>query len=371
MLNTIPFIGSILDYKLGGPDLLDWLRVLGLALLGWFVGFCVSFVLKRIHARIERKLSIYGIVIGSLSRPIQFLCVVIGLYIGLLLLPAGENLAMVLSHVFVVLKALSVWVFIWVLLIMTDGFAQRFLEHAETTDSKIDDMLTPIIATMVKFLLIAMGVLLILQNMGYSITSLIAGLGLGGAAVALAAKDTIANVFGSLVVFLDKPFELGDWIDVNGVEGSVEEIRLRTTVIRTFDNTVVTMPNSLLTNTNVNNFARRVKRRMDCSFGVQYYTKADQLEAIIRDVKKYLTENSETYAEPHWVAFDGFGDYSLDVSVTAYSHTIDKAEHMAVKQECLFAIMRIIESHGSNFAYPTRTIDIREMPAMSPLVKSA
>lgn len=362
---------SILHYSLGGAQLVDWLIVVGLALFGWGLGHGVSFVLQRLMARLADKLSLRAIVLRSVSKPIMFLLILLGAYIGLSLLPASDKLSSALEHVFIVLKACSVWVVIWVLLIMTDGFAERFIKRAEGTESKLDDMLTPIIATTVKILLIAIGILMILQNLGYSITSLVAGLGLGGAAIALAAKDTIANIFGSLVVFLDEPFQLGDWVEVNGVEGTVEEIRLRTTLVRTFDNSLVTMPNSLLTNTNINNFDRRIKRKMDCSFGVLYSTKSEQVTAIVEDVKKFLEENSATYVGPNWVALDAFGASSLDISVITYSQATEKAQHMADKQRFLVAIMRIVEQHGSDFAFPTRTIDIRQIPDLTQFTKRA
>lgn len=168
---------------------------------------------------------------------------------------------------------------------------------ASLTESKLDDMLVPVVGGLVKFVLVYVGVLLVIQNLGYSVTSLVAWLGIGGAAIALASKDTLANFFGSLVVFFDHPFSIGDWISLNGVQGSVEEIRLRTTMIRTFENSLIMMPNVLFTNTSIENYERRVSQKMNCSVGLEYSTTAEQIEEIVAAVKQYNLDNSELYTD--------------------------------------------------------------------------
>ena len=180
---------------------------------------------------------------------------------------------------------------------------------------------------------------------------------IGSAAIALAAKDTLANFFGSLVVFFDHPFDIGDWVSLNGVEGTVEEIRLRSTVIRTFENSIILMPNQMLTNTYIDNFERRKCRKMDCSFGVLYSTTQAQLEMIIDGIKKHLAENPNIYTSSYYVAFNGFGASSLDITVIAYTHHTSKADHMADKQNFMFEIMRIVEAAQTGFAFPTQTIN--------------
>ena len=155
------------------------------------------------------------------------------------------------------MRAITIWCIIWYLLLVTDKVTLFAAKKAGETEDKLDDMIVPMVSGTVKVILVTIGVLLVVQNLGYSVSSLITGLGIGGAALALASKDTLANMFGALVVFLDRPFNVGDWISLNGFEGTVEEIRFRTTMIRTFDNSLVMMPNSYLTNACVNNWERR------------------------------------------------------------------------------------------------------------------
>ncbi len=150
------------------------------------------------------------------------------------------------------------------------------------------------------------------------------------------------------------------------------EIRLRTTVVRTFQNTLVTLPNSMLTNSSIDNFSRMASRRMDCNFGVVYSTTADQIEGIVNDVKTYLQSHPEQYDSTYWVGFEGFGDSTLDISVIAYTVATDKTTHMRHKQAFMLAIMRIVRAHGSDFAFPTRVLQIEKAsPESKPAILEA
>ena len=154
---------------------------------------------------------------------------------------------------------------------------------------------------------------------------------------------------------------MGDWISINGVEGEVCEIRIRTTLIRTVENSIITIPNSQLTSTHIDNFGRRTSRRMDCSFGVYYNTTADQIESIVSQITQHVLDHQDIFTSTYWIAFNGFGDSSLDISVTVYTHETSKAKHMALKQQFLVTIMRIVEANGTGFAFPTRTLDMSSL----------
>ncbi len=299
----------------------------------------------------------HQILFGSLRKPLHVFFMTIGCGLGLVIIDTPPWGIDIFNHIFVIMRAIVIWCVIWYLLLLTREFSDYFVKRAAKTESKVDDMIVPLISGIVKVLLVAIGLLLVLQNLGFSITSLVAGLGIGSAAIALAAKDTLANFFGSLVVFFDHPFDIGDWISLNGVEGTVEEIRLRTTIIRTAENSVIMMPNQMLTNTYIDNFERRKCRKMDCSFGVLYSTTQPQLETIICNIKEHLAKHPDIYAPSFYVAFSGFGASSLDVTCIAYTNRTSKAEHLADKQNFMFEIMRIVEAAGSGFAFPTQTID--------------
>lgn len=354
-------LSQFFHYEIAGTSMLDISIVFGCIILALILDYLVQHLIRRIHNRMaksDKPSSLKSALFESLQNPLHVLCVTCGCGLGLTIIdtpPWGEQ---IFNYIFIIMRAITIWCVIWYLLIVTKNVSAYLTQRAADSDSKLDDMLVPLITSIVRCLLIIIGVLLVIQNMGYSVSSLLAGLGIGGAALALASKDTLANMFGSLVVFFDHPFDIGDWVAINGVEGTIEEIRLRTTLIRTVENSLITMPNQLFTNTYINNYDRRPSRKMDCNFGVVYSTTAEQIENIINDIKRFIADNPEKYTPTCYIAFSGFGDSCLDISVMAYTVATGKALHMAHKQEFLLQIMRIVKANGSDFAFPTRTIAI-------------
>lgn len=352
------FLTGLLEKELLDISVKDILIVVVCILIGILADKLTRWAIKRVADRPGKHVGMRKLIVESLSRPLHWFCLTVGCSLGLLIMdpPAwGEEIWVFLRLVF---KSISIWCVVWVLLNMTNRVTTIMSERAKKTESKLDDMLVPIASGVVKFVLLALGTLVIAQNMGYSVSSLLAGLGLGGAAIALAAKDTIANMFGALVVFFDKPFEIGDWVEINGVEGEVVEIRLRVTVIRTFSDTLVTMPNSVLSSSNISNWDARRYRKMDCGFGLLYSTKSDQIVQIVNDIKAHIASHPETFGPSYYVNFDGFGDSSFNIRVDAFTRNEGLAKHYADKQEFMLEIMRIVERAGAGFAFPTRTLDV-------------
>lgn len=312
-------------------------------------------ILKRIIARGQREM-LNGMLTASLQKPLHVLVLTLGSVFGLVIIETPTWAESLFALIFVGVRALSIWCLVWFLLRLTKEFTQKMQAKVKQTEDKLDDMLVPVISGLVKFVLISMGVLLVIQNLGYSVTSLVAGLGIGGAALALASKDTLANFFGSLVVFFDHPFVIGDWISLNGVEGAVEEIRLRTTMIRTFENSLVMMPNAMFTSTSIENYERRGSRKMNCSFTLVYTTTAAQIEQIVSEIKQHINDNPKLYTSTYFIGFGGFGESGLEVVVEAYTLTTGRSAHFDDRQVFMLEIMKIVEKAGTSFALPTRTI---------------
>ena len=355
-------MSSLLSYTIAGITI----RSLGLLILltagGYFLGWILSLVVKYFARRGSSAEEItWPIILAKAADgPIRVACLILFFWIGLSIIPIPSGGVKFFGVLNLILKATSIGLLMWFLLKATEGLKSRMMVHAVKTETKMDDMLVPIIVGIIRIVIVMVGVLLVLQNLGYSVTSLLAGLGLGGAAIALAAKDTISNFFGSLVVFLDKPFEIGDWVIINGVDGVVEEIRLRTTVIRTWDRSVVTLPNSQLTTANVNNYTRMTSRKMSFVLAVSYASKSTEIEYIVEEVKKYVDEHQEDFDGAGWIGFDDLGDFSLNISVTAYSRSTQKAIHMQVRERFLLECMRIVERSGTKFVYPTQTLEFTD-----------
>jgi MscS family membrane protein len=167
-------------------------------------------------------------------------------------------------------------------------------------------------------------------NIGYSVASLLAGIGIGGAALAFAAKDTLANLFGSLVIFVDKPFAIGEWVKVGAIEGVVEDVSLRVTRVRTFERSLITVPNQDLTTKPIENFSRRERRRIKFTIGVTYDTPIDKIETGIEHVRKIIADHPGLETDEQYVYFTQFSDFSLNILVQCFTLTTDYREYLTI-----------------------------------------
>ena len=189
-------------------------------------------------------------------------------------------------------------------------------------------------------------------------THRLTGLGIGGLAFALAAKDTVANVFGSITILVDRPFRVGDWITTDGADGVVEEIGLRSTRIRTFAKTVVSLPNQGLANATVENHSLMPKRRVKMTVGVTYSSSAAQMQTLVARIEALLRARDDVHQEFLLVKFTDFGASSLDVLIYYFTATTDWAAHLQARQEINLAVMGIVEEMGLSIAFPTRTVHL-------------
>ena len=202
------------------------------------------------------------------------------------------------------------------------------------------------------------GFVVVLQGWGYNVTGFVASLGIGGLAFALAAKDTASNLFGSLVIFGDKPFEIGDWIKSDEVEGVVEDIGIRSTKVRTFAQALVNVPNANLANSAIINWSRMGKRRIKMNIGLTYDTSELQMRNILKDIRDMLTKHKDIHQSTIYIYFTDYNDSSLGIFCYFFTNTIKWGEYMSVKEEINLLIMKIIEDNGAFFAFPTQTIQI-------------
>ena len=308
---------------------------------------------------IEKKSGRIAIIINSIRKPLHAFCVTVGCSLGVIFIDPPEGAKEAFKIIHTALVAISMWCLVWFMLnLISDFVTPLALRHAKKSGMAVAEMLVPLLMSFLRIALMCVGVLFVAQNMGYSVTSFLAALGLGGAAIALASKDTIASIFGSFVILFDHPFEIGDWVTINGISGTVEDISIRSTKIRTFDDTLVAIPNQMLTTTQIDCRGKR-KTKMDCNFGVLYSTTPDQIKQIVLDIEKYIESHPDTFeTQKHFVHFNGFGDCSLDISVVAYTKNTSYKQHVKLKQDFLLAIMDIVHNNGSDFAFPTRTLSM-------------
>lgn len=286
-------------------------------------------------------------------RPIRLIIIALLLVIaGSLLLETGPLLTLVLriaSTFLIIAIAIGLYQFI--------SFA--FLSRGRLytlTGMAVEEALLPFFRTSLQvFLALVAGVILI-QEWGYDVTGLIAGLGIGGLAVSLAAQDTLSNLFGFTAIVGDRPFVVGDYIKTPDVEGIVEEVGLRSTRVRQLDQALVTVPNNKLAGAAVLNWSRLSKRRIDMVLNVTYDTRADALESLLEDLRRMLREWPSVETESVVVYFVEFGSYSLNILIRCYVTIADWGSFTAEKEKILLAILRLVDQHNIEIAFPSQTL---------------
>jgi MscS family membrane protein len=227
-------------------------------------------------------------------------------------------------------------------------------------DLHIDEQVFSLLHKTLKIFIIVFGFLVMIQNFGINVVSLLAGLGLGGLAFALAAQDTCANFFGSIMILTDKPFRVGDFIKVNSIEGVVEEVGFRSTKIRTFYSSLVTVPNAEMAKASVDNMGARKYRRTRFFLGLDYNTNPEKMMAFVNGVKQIIRSQPRTYKDDYDVAFDNYGDFSLNVLVNFFLDSPTGHDETEDKQKILLEIYQLADRLQVGFAFPTQTLHISQ-----------
>jgi len=294
-----------------------------------------------------------------LNRSLLLLTVAITLLVGIPILDFDSDIDDAINQIASLLGAVAV---VLVAYRGIDIFTDVLAKRAAATETKFDDQLVPLLRTSLKLFVSVVGGLFVLQNLDVNVSSLIAGLGLGGLAIALAAQDSVRNLLGGVTIFADKPFEVGDWVIVDGIEGTVESVGFRSTRVRTFYNSLVTVPNGRLVDTGVDNMGKRRWRRYKTTLGVGYHTTPDQMQAFVEGIRAIIQANPGMRQDYFIVEFHGFGATSLDVLVYCFMDASDWTEELRTRHVINLDIMRLAARLQVDFAFPTQTLHIAEMP---------
>ncbi len=330
----------------------QWFGMLVLIFLGvlvqWvFVIFFQSFI-KKFSGKIDAINTK-----GRMNRAVGMFTMSLAWYVLLPLLGLPSKFDTILSKG---TKLVALVCGIWVLNHVINIVCQVLIEKAENTETKIDEIVIPLLRKALKILLYVVGLIFIAQNLNLNVASLLAGLGIGGLAFALAAKDTVENLFGSITVVLDRPFETGDWIVVDGVEGTVESIGLRSTKIRTFYCSLVSVPNSALINAKVDNYGRRSYRRIKTYLGLTYSTPPEKIEEFCEGIRELIRQHPYMRKDYYHVYFNQFSAASLDILLYCFLDTDDWAIELRERQRFFVNVLRLANRIGVEFAFPTQTI---------------
>ncbi|MCP4873780.1 MAG: mechanosensitive ion channel family protein [Proteobacteria bacterium] len=244
---------------------------------------------------------------------------------------------------------------------LVDLIFDAWARVSQETETKMDDQLIPLLRRAADVLVWVVGGLFVLQNLDVDVGSLLAGLGLGGLAFALAAKDTISNIFGSLTIFGDRPFQIGDWVVVDGVEGTVERVGFRSTRVRTFYDSLVSIPNSVVANATVDNMGQRRARRFKILLSLTYDATPAQIEAFVGGVRASIVANPKMRdaAEVHW---NNMSASSLDILVYCFFEVDTWTAELEGRQELMTEWFRLAKETGVEFAFPTQTLHLVQNP---------
>ncbi|WP_127716012.1 mechanosensitive ion channel family protein [Halobacteriovorax sp. HLS] len=236
----------------------------------------------------------------------------------------------------------------------------QFLESkAKISENKFDDVLVPLIRKTAKFFVFAIGLIFIGDSLTLDMKNILAGLGIGGIAFALAAKDTISNLFGSLTVLIDRPFSIGDSVTIDGkIEGIVTEVGLRSTKIRTFYDSIISVPNGALINVHIDNLGKRNYRRYTTSIGLQYDTPAEKIEAFCEGIRQIILAHKWTRKDSFHVYFNNMGGSSLDILLYLFWQVPDRSAELQERHRLLIDILRLGKELEVDFAFPTQTLHI-------------
>lgn len=251
---------------------------------------------------------------------------------------------------------------VWAVYNLSDLLSDLLKVWTSKTETTLDDHLLPLVSKSLKLFIVVFGTLIALQNLGINVLSVLAGLGLGGLAFALAAKDTCANFFGSLMILIDRPFAIGDWVVASGEEGTVEDIGFRSTRIRTFYDSVVSIPNANMANINIDNMGRRKYRRTNTTLGVTYNTPPEKIENFMEGIKDLIRNHPDTRKDYFHVCFSGYGASSLDIMLYFFLETSDWTAELKARQQLYLDILKLAEKLAVEFAFPTQTLHVESFP---------
>ena len=351
-------IHFLTTYTIFDISLLVILKALAIFLL--FLVFSKIFsstVLKALKKVVSKsKSSIDDVVINVIEGPLKFGFVIFGVYFAL-------SSAGVQNEIFTkIIKSLNTFVIFWIFFNITTGLTGAIYKLTKKFGKELYREIGSLFIKILKFLIFSLGAVAILQIWDINVSAFIASLGLGGLAFALAAKDTASNLFGGLSILADKALKIDDWIKVDGVEGTVEEIGLRTIKVRTFEKSLVTIPNSILSSNPIENFSRRNNRRIKMRVGLVYSTTREQMQKILHDIKDMLSHHDSIAKDQTLlVNFDNFGASDLSIFIYCFTNTADWAKYLKIQEDINLKIMQIVEENGSDFAFPSQSIYVEKL----------
>ena len=334
-----------------GNTVHTWAISLSFATGAWILARAFYWVsdrfLGKLTARTSTKLD--DLLLVTLRGPLVVLLTIAGFVVGYQQLDFPGHVDRWTGKVFHAAIAIAVT---WLIARLLDALLREYLTpYTQRTESTLDDHMLPVVRKGTAALIWGLGIVVALNNAGYDVGALLAGIGIGGLAIAMAAKDTMANIFGGITVYTDKPFRVGDRVRINDYDGEVLEVGIRSTRIRTLEGPVVVVPNHKFTDSLLENVTQEPSRRVRHDLGLIYETPPEKMELALRVLKEIVTDHQEVLEEDHLASFVAFKDYSLNILFIYFIRK--EADIFATQTRVHLEIMRRFHANGLSFAYPT------------------
>lgn len=351
-------IVKIIEY-ITSIQLIDLLIAIAIILFFRIFSSVLSYIIIRMFKyRIKNSKKIKE---SAFYKPLKVIFILLGFYIAILFLEKPLNISEKLMKLFT--KAFE----IASVITFARGVSESFTPKStlvKTLKEKLnkdeDDTRFDFILKIVRAVIYIIAGFIAITLLGVNLNGLVAGLGIGGVIVTLAAQDTAKNLFGGLVIFMDKPFVVGDWIQMDNYEGTVEDITFRSTRIRTFENSLVNIPNSIISNSSIINWSKMEKRRYRTNLCIQIDTPFEKLEKFKTRVEEMLQAREAIYDDSIIVKFDEINDKGINILVCSYTESVDYPSYLAEKENINYKIMKILREENIELAYDTKTVYVKK-----------
>ena len=365
-------IFQITEYVSQHTGLKPWaLSVFLVVLVAVLLDFVQRRVIRRVTDIVRKTSNLWDdALLDAVPRPLSLVIWLVGITMAAQLIPSTVEGQLLHDDVVVKIRQVGVLgALTWFLVVFVLNLENSIIATARARGRAVDQTTVKALGRVVRITVVVTAVLVGLDTLGFNVAGLLAAGGIGGLAIGFAAKDMLANLFGGLTVFIDRPFGIGDWIIIktNGIEGVVEHIGWRQTTIRKFDKRPVYVPNAIFTTASVENPSRMTNRRLYETIGIRYCDIA-RMEVITRDVKDMLAAHPEIDEKlTLMVNFDAISESSMDFFISCLTHTTDWQRYHEIKQDVLLKINAIIEQHGASMALPVRRLQVEQIPELAGL----
>ncbi len=339
--------------------IIDVAIAIGIILFFRIFSGTISYIIIRMFKIREKKAK--SIKESAFFGPLKIFFIILGFYLAIVFLKAPlditDEIMDIAYKAFIIISTIA----------FAKGLAKSFTPKSslykkikEKTTKEVEDSMFDFVLKIVRIIIYLIAGFIVITTLGVNLNGLVAGLGIGGVIFTLAAQDTAKNLFAGVVVFIDKPFSVGDWIEVDNFEGTVEDITFRSTRVRTFENSVVNIPNAIISNVSIINWSKMEKRRYRMNLCIELDTPLEKLKIFQEKVKEMLQSREAIYDDSIIVKFDTINDNGLNVLICSFTDSVDYSSYIAEREDINYKIMKILKDEQIELAYDTKTIQLKK-----------